>query len=1029
MNGGLSVISTQYCYHRALLWLIRSMLSIVCFSCACAPSSAATELLPDGGFENAGNFSAGSNTVALFSSWRYFAVGGASAACNAVSDPYSGNKAIRLQRLNGSGDSAVDKDTPALRVPIQAGKAYRATVWAKSSTSSSLTFSIPVYNASGAYLGFEHRVTHLISRTYMPYTNLFIAEPATSSCNVALRVGNTGEVTFDDVALTEYKPDAPIVALPVGVTTTRAPRIEWRSDNPDGYQVLVTTGETSSTGVVWDSGIVASPDKFTTQTTPLPINTTLYTHVRVRALGVWSDWSTRAAPFRVQPLPQPTGTLYTYDLNYARTLAAETRFGHLHLASALQGIVNRTEPRLFVNYVQGGEVPAGVDQYWLNRLREPERWLANKALQPIADIVALVNQFRPYINGVVVWDPAVNATSNVASTVAGADNLLPVRYDPLPGSLYYQLVTTGPQLPVVVNLLGKFTGVGSIPDTTRTSTGSRKCDAYVWALEKYLKTGLSNPYAMGYYIDAYWIGQAGANAELHTLTNHDYFVARKGFIWDLSPWGDEAPVDDPTQALGSDLNTLKEIYLAAAQRTGSEGFIHTGGFTPWPMKYTNFASAGGSREPVQTEFETSRLLSSYNSYVDADAPGPSTMANASVYTHMPLPERFSQPLPPMVEELTRRGLLTNTDSVATATYVLHYVGDYDAAAWVTNMMPARWDSSARGTVNMGWAVNPNLRDRAAMYFEHAYRTRTARDYFVAGDSGAGYINPTQLIPPRVPSGLASGVARWQNHCRDYFQQFGMNFTGFVINGSAGPVTPAAEQLYQSFSGDGIVVQDNASGVHLQTRMPVFMHNYDLTGNIAQDVTPVHSFGTPGVTRFLMFRSILQHVNYYFDLNAELSFGRPDLNYVFCSPQEFSYLARKHLGTDNDRRASYIFDTLPQSVTDRTSYTVEIAVRNDGWDAWQGGAGGTFGLLLEVSANDQFSTPIYYPLPRVVAPGDAIVLQVQVNIPTGTGSKRLLYEMSRTNGSEPFSTAGDARYSRLITVTSGIPVTFSGFQLE
>ncbi|MGI8907548.1 MAG: hypothetical protein ACR2IE_13780 [Candidatus Sumerlaeaceae bacterium] len=1002
---------------------------IACLSSLCSRSTAATELLADGGFELAGNFSAGSNTVATFSSWRYFAVGGASASCSAITDAHTGTKAIRLQRNNGSGDSAVDKDTPSLRVPIQAGKAYRATVWAKSNTSSPLSFAVPVYNSSGTYLGFEHGGTNLLSRTYMPYTRLFVAEAGAALCNISFRVNGTGEIIFDDASLMEYQPDAPVLALPVGYTTTRTPRIEWRGENSDGYQVLVTTGETTASSVIWDSGIVSSADKYTTPSVQLPVDTTLYAHARIRALGVWSGWSSRVAPFRVQPLPQPPGILYTYDLNYARSLAADVRFQHLHLASVLQGIVNRSQPQLFANFVQGGEVAQGVDNYWLNRLREPEGWLANKTLQPIANIVSLVNQFRPSINGAVVWDPAVNATSNVASTVAGALNLVPVRYDPLPGSLYYQLVTTGPQLPVVVDLLGKFTGVGIIPDTTRPSSGSTKCDAYIWAMEKYLKTDLCNPYVMGYYVDAYWIGLAASHPEIHTLNNHDYFVSKKGFFWDLSPWGDEKPVDDLTQALGTDLNTLKEIYLTAAQKITGNGFIHTGGFTPWPLKYTNYSGAGGSHTPVASEFETSKLLSSYNSYVDADAPGISTMANASAYAQMPLPERYSQPLPPMPEELRKAGLLTNADTAATATYVLHYVGDYDAAAWVTNAMPARWDSPVRGSVNMGWAVNPNLSNRAAMFFEYAYRTRRASDYFVSGDSGAGYVNPTQLFAPRVPSGLPSGVAQWQRHCRDYFQNFGMSFTGFVINGSAGPITSAAEQLYESFSADGIIPQASGAGVHLQNRMPVFEHNSDLSGVIAQDVTPVHSFGIPGTTQFLMFRSILQHVSYYANLNAELSFGRPDMNYVFCDPQTYSYMARVHLGSSNNRRASYLFDTLPQPVQENTSYTVEIAVRNDGWDTWTGGAGGTFGLLMELATGDVFSSPVYYPLPRNVSPGDALVMQVAMTTPPGIGQKRLIYEMSANNGTEGFIGSGDPRYGRSVTVVTAVPVTLSRFTMD
>ena len=50
---------------------------------------------------------------------------------------------------------------------------------------------------------------------------------------------------------------------------------------------------------------------------------------------------------------------------------------------------------------------------------------------------------------------------------------------------------------------------------------------------------------------------------MHTLSNHDYFVAHRAFFFDLSPWVDEVPNDDPSQPLGLDratsLSLLPEV--------------------------------------------------------------------------------------------------------------------------------------------------------------------------------------------------------------------------------------------------------------------------------------------------------------------------------------------------------------------------------------------------------------------------------------------------------------------------------------
>ena len=46
-----------------------------------------------------------------------------------------------------------------------------------------------------------------------------------------------------------------------------------------------------------------------------------------------------------------------------------------------------------------------------------------------------------------------------------------------------------------------FTGRGRVPGTRLPSTGSAKCDAYVWLIERLVKAGRVNPHRLGYYID------------------------------------------------------------------------------------------------------------------------------------------------------------------------------------------------------------------------------------------------------------------------------------------------------------------------------------------------------------------------------------------------------------------------------------------------------------------------------------------------------------------------------------------------
>ena len=123
-----------------------------------------------------------------------------------------------------------------------------------------------------------------------------------------------------------------------------------------------------------------------------------------------------------------------------------------HLLAALQGLVNRDRPRLYVLAV-GPD--AKIDRYWLKKLRAKRQWLAEWSLHPQRDLLELVARFRPLIRGAVVWDERVPATALVASTAAGVEDLLPVRFDLRPESLDHRLVEAadGPRLEVKLRLL------------------------------------------------------------------------------------------------------------------------------------------------------------------------------------------------------------------------------------------------------------------------------------------------------------------------------------------------------------------------------------------------------------------------------------------------------------------------------------------------------------------------------------------------------------------------------------------------
>ena len=502
--------------------------------------------------------------------------------------------------------------------------------------------------------------------------------------------------------------------------------------------------------------------------------------------------------------------IYVFDARYLRKLnlhdpgqVAEV-WDTMHVLAAAQGLANRKAPQLYVTYCEGFGVE--TDQFWLDWLRGEDGWLKTTKLVPLASPAEVVSTFRKCFKGVVVYDPQVPATSCLASTAAGCDDLLPVRFSRATNSMF-SLLTGKLGLPVKLWLVNpdgssKFTGKGQIPDLNEPSSGSAKIDAYRWAIRKYIDSGRCDARFAAYYIDCFWLKCANPiQWDLHTLSNHDYFLARRAFFFDLATWGDETPVDDPNQRMGLDRQTFLEM-LAALNRQVPKSMIKIGGFTPWAFKYTDHPGAGGKHGGVPTEWEYARVISQSNGYMEADAIGLSSIANASFYAHYPLKQRYPQPNPkPKPSDWRTAGYLTAEGEVAPKLYVGYYVGDYDSPSWVYKAVPAFFSDPQRGKVPLGWSIDPNLADRAPQALVYAYRHATTNDFFITGDSGAGYLN-ARALTDRPDSKLPPALKIWAEHCERYYQRWDMTITGFVLDGSAGASTELEFAAYKRFSPDG-----------------------------------------------------------------------------------------------------------------------------------------------------------------------------------------------------------------------------------
>jgi hypothetical protein len=564
---------------------------------------------------------------------------------------------------------------------------------------------------------------------------------------------------------------------------------------------------------------------------------------------------------------------------------AKKHWDIIHLVSVLQGLVNRDAPRLYLRAIQ----PA--DDFWWNWMSAHGEWLDGTEAIELGTIDELLEKFQSFYHGAVIYDPKVPATSNVASTIAGIENLLPIRYDTESDSLYMKLVGSGKIKPVKWLLNEDGTSIFTAEVKDAHSMKSSKANAYLWAKRNYLDEGLCNPCKLAYYLDTYWIKVPNiAGTQNHTLTNHDYFISNKAFFFDLGPWDDESPVDDPDQPEGTDAKVLRSILLSAYDQTKGQSMIHVGGFVPWAYKYTNHGIAGGKHDPVPSEWHYAMTLSAYNAYMDADALGLGAMANASFYQHYPVEPHYPQNSRPTVASLREKGWLDSDGHVIKKRFVTFYIGDYDSAAWLYAYIPSIWNDPKRGEMPLGWAFNPNLADRSSVAMVYTRKTSTPNDFFIAGDSGAGYVNPGMLQEPRAISDLPSGLEVWKDHCKRYYKQWDITITGFIIDGYAPGLDEDGMRTYADFSYDGIVAQKiEKQGVF--EGMPFIRMNLDLDGNPEDVAKTIASRFEGDMPQFLIFRDILKTPSWHVDVRDHLRKIDPDAEIV--DPYTFFALLKSY----------------------------------------------------------------------------------------------------------------------------------------
>lgn len=83
-----------------------------------------------------------------------------------------------------------------------------------------------------------------------------------------------------------------------------------------------------------------------------------------------------------------------------------------------------------------------------------------------------------------------------------------------------------------------------------------------------------------------------------------------------------------------------------------------------------------------------------------------------------------------------------TEPVDGEILVSFFVFDGDNSQYNVTFMGGRWLDEGRGSVPIGWSMQPLLADLSPKHLEYFQNTKTENDYFITGPSGVGYMNPS-----------------------------------------------------------------------------------------------------------------------------------------------------------------------------------------------------------------------------------------------------------------------------------------------
>ncbi|MBP9708337.1 MAG: hypothetical protein KBD78_11885 [Oligoflexales bacterium] len=535
--------------------------------------------------------------------------------------------------------------------------------------------------------------------------------------------------------------------------------------------------------------------------------------------------------------------IIVFDVSHYKAGEADfDKYDRMLALVVLQGLVNRSHPRLFLSFFsnrvgsqgdpEGGSI-INYDLLWLERicgnLSFQDSTCRSKYTTMDGRKVVFLNAkstslktllstyFLSLIKGFIVWDKRVRATSNAAITLSGLYDALPIRSQSV---LAQDLLTLN--LPIIENLYTRnFTNTQVIPELSgHISTGSSKANVYYWLLHKYgdqdifSNTPKYNGDYVGNYLDSFAADFPKRSFYTNNLSHLDLIVKKKGVVFDLSPMTSFLICDATVGApYNSDALMIHRILNKSNIRNSKIKYFY--GRTPWNYKYSSYSNCKQGEDSSMPpswhlEHEMVNLYSQYN-FVSVATDAESgccdkfigTYANASFYEHLKSQNTFRNlALPPNFSE---NNIVKNSKSLTDKIkhHILFVLSDYDSPAWTWYMLTNKgiWGDPNRGNIPLAWGINSSIFDQQPYLADYILQTRSNKDFIVT-QQGLGYFNVDNI------TNKADLIAQSRNSMTRY--NLNHLATYFITNSITGEVgiTPTGLNTLKAIAPLGVGKSDS-----------------------------------------------------------------------------------------------------------------------------------------------------------------------------------------------------------------------------